>query len=69
MDGERIIIPGLPLVFQQCSEDGLPADSADLAQRLVEAVAVYHPIPASQQDAYGLTLARAYEAYLRSSQT
>jgi uncharacterized metal-binding protein len=69
VDGERIIIAGLPLIFQQCREDGLPADSADLAQRLVEAVAVYHPVPASHQDAYGLALARAYEAYLRSSQT
>jgi len=67
LDGKTVQIAGLPLIFQQCHEDGLAADSPDTPARLLETVRVYHVVDDSEAQAYAAALAEAYRAHLSST--
>jgi hypothetical protein len=56
----------LPLILQQCAQDGLIADNADASERLVQLVSIYHPVPDAERSDYATALLAAYRAYLQS---
>jgi len=64
--GQSVTIPGLPLILQQCAQDGLIADNADASERLVQLVSIYHPVPDAERSDYATALLAAYRAYLQS---
>ncbi|MFB3881394.1 MAG: putative zinc-binding protein [Armatimonadota bacterium] len=66
VDGKTVQIAGLPLIFQQCQEDGVAADSPETPARLLAVVRVYHAISDSEEQAYAAALAEAYRAFLSS---
>ncbi len=64
--GQSIVIAGLPLILQQCVEDGVTADAPDAAERLVQVVSIYHPIPDAERARYAAALLAAYRTYLQA---
>ena len=66
VNGKTVEIAGLPLIFRQCQEDGLAADSPDTPARLLEVVRVYHAVDDSEAQAYAAALAEAYRTSLLS---
>jgi uncharacterized metal-binding protein len=64
VNGKTVEIAGLPLIFQQCREDGLAADSPDAPARLLEVVRIYHAIADGEAQAYAAALAEAYRTSL-----
>jgi hypothetical protein len=63
VDGKAVVIAGLPLLFQQCRDDGLAADSPDAPARLLAVVRIYHAIDDGEAQAYAVALAAAYRAF------
>jgi len=63
VNGKTVEIAGLPLIFRQCQEDGLAADSPDAPARLLEVVRVYHAVDDSEAQAYATALAEAYRTF------
>jgi uncharacterized metal-binding protein len=59
INGKTVSIAGLPLIFEQCAERGVPAD-AGAAAALLEAVKVYHCVPAAEEVEYRGALLAAY---------
>jgi len=66
VNGKTVEIAGLPLIFRQCQEDGLAADSPDTPARLLEVVRVYHAVDDSEAQAYAEALTEAYRTSLLS---
>jgi uncharacterized metal-binding protein len=66
VNGKTVEIAGLPLIFRQCQEDGLAADSPDAPARLLEVVRVYHAVDESEAQAYAAALVEAYRTSLAS---
>ena len=66
VNGKTVEIAGLPLIFRQCQEDGLAADSPDAPARLLEVVRVYHAVDDSEEQAYAAALVEAYRTSLAS---
>ena len=66
VNGKTIEIAGLPLIFQQCQEDGLAAGSPDTPARLLAVVRVYHAVDDSEEQAYAAALVEAYRTSLAS---
>ena len=66
VNGKTVGIAGLPLIFRQCQEDGLAADSPHAPARLLEVVRVYHTVDDSEAQAYAAALAEAYRTSLSS---
>jgi len=66
VNGKTVEIAGLPLIFRQCQEDGLAADSPDAPARLLEVVCVYHAVDDSEAQAYAAALVEAYRTSLAS---
>jgi uncharacterized metal-binding protein len=66
VNGKTVEIAGLPLIFQQCQEDGLAADSPDTPARLLAVVRVYHAVDDSEEQAYAAALVEAYRTSLAS---
>jgi hypothetical protein len=62
VNGQEITIPGLLMIFGHLVETGVAAD-ADNAARILETVAVYHPVPEAEADGYREALSAAYSAY------
>lgn len=61
--GDKLItIAGLPLIFEQCVERGVSADSEDGAV-LLEAVKIYHPVAADEEAEYRDGLLQAYREF------
>ncbi len=62
--GERVIIPGLALIFGQCVERNILADDTGCAA-LLDAVKIYHRILPHEEDAYRAALLASYQAFSR----
>jgi uncharacterized metal-binding protein len=60
VDGKKVVIAGLPLIFRQCREDGLAADSPEAPARLLAVVRIYHEIGDDEAPLYAAALAAAY---------
>ncbi len=63
VDGQRVVLSALPLIFRNFRESGKAA-SEPVADELLEAVKVYNPLPAGMDDRYRGLLLREYKAYL-----
>jgi uncharacterized metal-binding protein len=66
VNGKTVEIAGLPLIFQQCQEDGLAADSPEAPACLLEVVRVYHAVDDREEQAYAAALVEAYRTSLAS---
>jgi len=60
--GEAITITGLPLIFEQYAERGVPASEGDGAA-LLDVVKIYHSIAPEDEAEYRLALVQAYQAF------
>lgn len=67
IDGERVEIPGLMLIFEQCMKNGVPLGEKG-SEELLRTVRVYHPIDREKEHAYRKALMNAYREYYRSHQ-
>ncbi|MDA8216841.1 MAG: putative zinc-binding protein [Dehalococcoidales bacterium] len=63
VDGRRVEVTALPLIFERMAAAGLPADDA-CGPRLLAVTKVYHPIVAAEEGLFTAALAAAYGAYL-----
>lgn len=63
IDGRRVEIVALPLIFARMVEAGLPADDA-CGERLLAVTRIYHPVVAGEEGLFAAALATAYRAYL-----
>ena len=63
VQGQRVEIPALPLVFAESAKQGLRADDADAAD-LLEKAKVFHYITPEDENEYKKALLEAYRAYL-----
>ena len=62
IDGESVIINGLPLIFEQLRKKGLtPGDGA--ADRLMETVRIYHDIESGREEVYREALTASYREF------
>jgi len=64
VNGAVVSITGLPLIFEQCAERGVPADAIG-SQALLDVVKIYHPIPSDEESAYQEALLAAYQHFRR----
>jgi uncharacterized metal-binding protein len=62
IQGATVSIPGLPLIFEQCAERNIPADTSGCAA-LIEAVRVYHRILPEEEAEYRSALLAAYQDF------
>jgi uncharacterized metal-binding protein len=62
INGQKVTLIGLPLIFQQFRESGKSA-SQDTIRELLEAVKIYNPISPDEDDAYAALLSRDYKAF------
>ncbi len=64
LDGKTVTVNGLPLIFDQLFRMGVVPDD-NQADRLLNAVRVYHAIEAHEDDWYRNAVAQAYTSYYR----
>lgn len=64
VDGRRVTIAGLALIFDHLAENGVPADESG-GDKLLETVRIYHAIKPEEEDAYRAALASAYKDHRR----
>ncbi len=62
INGKTVDIPGLPLIFEQCAERGIPADAVD-GTALLDTVKVYHPVAPEDEAEYRSALLTAYREF------
>ncbi|MGD2164309.1 MAG: putative zinc-binding protein [Anaerolineae bacterium] len=62
VNGNAVTFIALPLIFERLHQQGLPPDDGS-ADKLMESVSIYTPIPAGEKEAYGEAVMRAYAAY------
>jgi len=62
INGVKVTLIALPLIFQQFLDDGKPATQATVRE-LVEAVRIYNPIPAGEEAAYVEAILREYAVF------
>lgn len=67
IDGERVEIPGLMLIFEQCMKKEVSMGEKG-SEELLRTVQVYHPIETDKESAYREALMNAYREYFRSHQ-
>jgi uncharacterized metal-binding protein len=60
--GKTLSIPGLPLIFEQCAERGIPTDADDGAA-LLDVVKIYHSIAPEDEAEYRTALLAAYQDF------
>ena len=65
--GQTITIPGLPLIFEQCVDRGVPASSGD-GTALLEIVKIYHSIALEDEAEYRAALQAAYQDFRKGSE-
>jgi len=66
VDGKRITVAGLAIIFDHLAETGLAADDSS-GEKLLETVHIYHPIEPTEEAAYKAALVSAYKYYRRNS--
>jgi len=64
VNGATVTIAGLPLIFEQCAEQGVPADAYG-RQALLDVVKIYHSIPSDEESAYREAILAAYQQFRR----
>jgi hypothetical protein len=64
LDGKTVTVNGLPLIFDQLFRMGVAPDESQ-ADRLLNAVRIYHAIEAHEDDWYRHAVAQAYRSYYR----
>jgi hypothetical protein len=64
IQGATVSIPGLPLIFEQCADRNIPADTSGCAA-LLEAVRIYHRILPEEEAQYRNALLAAYQDFRR----
>jgi len=64
VNGTKVPIAGLPLIFEQCAGQGVPAESSG-SHDLLNVVKIYHPIPLDEEPAYQEALLAAYQQFRR----
>ncbi len=62
VNGQTVALVALPSIFQQLHEAGKPA-SPDTAKELLDAVKIYNPIPAGEEEAYAVALSHEYAVF------
>ncbi|MGQ9674842.1 MAG: putative zinc-binding protein [Chloroflexota bacterium] len=62
VDGRRVRIAGLPLIFEQLAGSGLQPNDAS-GPRLLELAKIYHPIAPTEESRFQAALVDAYRAY------
>jgi hypothetical protein len=62
IQGETVSIPGLALIFEQCTERNIPADASGSAA-LLDAVKIYHRVLPEEEAGYRGALLAAYQAF------
>ena len=65
VNGQKVSLIALPLIFQQLLEAGKIA-SQETTRELLETVKIYNPIPAGEEDAYSAILAQEYSIFISS---
>ena len=60
--GATVSIPGLALIFEQCTERNIPADTGGCTA-LLEAVKIYHHIVPEEEAGYRTALLAAYQDF------
>jgi hypothetical protein len=66
--GTAVSVPGLPLIFEQCAERGIPADETGGAA-LLDAVKIYHGIPPEEEADYQVAVLAAYRDFRSAAQS
>jgi hypothetical protein len=64
IDEKDVQLIALPLIFARFRDDGRPADES-IETELMEAVAIYNPIPEGHETAYAEAICREYAAFCR----
>lgn len=62
INGQSVTIVALPVIFQQFREAG-KVPSEKTLHELLEIVKIYNPVPAAEEEAYIVALAREYSAF------
>ena len=62
INGQKVTLIALPLIFQQFRDAGKPA-SPETTRELLETVKIYNPIPPGEDDAYAASLSREYAVF------
>jgi uncharacterized metal-binding protein len=62
INGQERNIPGLPLIFEQCAAEGIPADGGAVAA-LLNAVKIYHRVEGEEEAEYQKALLHAYRNF------
>ena len=68
INGKKVTLTALPLIFQQFRDSGKPASQAT-ALELLAAVKIYNPIPPSEDEAYVALLLREYATFCEQQGT
>ena len=64
--GATVSIPGLALIFEQCAERNIPADTGGCTA-LIDAVKIYHRILPEEEAGYRSALLAAYQDFRRGA--
>jgi DGC domain len=62
IDGQRVTLVALPLIFAQFHQAGKAPDDG-VARELLDSVRIYNPLPADAEASYAEALVRAYTAF------
>jgi uncharacterized metal-binding protein len=62
INGEEVTLIALPVIFQQFHEGGKPA-TPDTIREILDAVKIYNPIPADEDEAYSAVLSHEYAIF------
>jgi uncharacterized metal-binding protein len=68
INGQKVTLMALPLIFQQLRDAGKPA-SQDTIRELLETVKIYNSVPSGEDDAYAASLLREYTAFCEQQGT
>jgi uncharacterized metal-binding protein len=68
IDGQRVTLVALPLIFAQLREAGKAPDEG-AARELLETVRIYNPVPAEAEARYAAALLDAYAAFCAREET
>jgi uncharacterized metal-binding protein len=60
--GTKVSIPGLPAIFEQCVERGIPSEGED-GRAVLDTVKVYHAIAPDDESEFRSALLRAYREF------
>lgn len=62
INGQKVTLIGLPLIFQQFRDSGKPASQSTTSE-LLETVKIYNSIPSGEEDVYAALLSREYATF------